>query len=486
MKDYSTNFTEKSAGLLKTQYWLFTKQKSNWVLLLVFLLSGFYGLYQGYTFKQKQTSTINIFRSDKIKNFTELLKGFDADTTKPAGKAAYAKVTGLLSSNWYTILPAYKMPNSTSIFAIGQGDVFPYYYSIKLESFFMQLFKQGEISNPLRSLSGHFDTSFWILFLLPLLIIVLCFNTLSAELDNGNWRLINSQGITAKKWLGTKYLLVAISIEILLTVLCLTGILINYFHFNQLPTITDFLFFVGANLYLLFWLAILYFINSLRKNTSYNALCSGMVWTMLCIVLPTLTNMVIEKTVPVDNTNISRMSRRPQGSKFEDTTFGIKTIQQYVVTRPQYKNNRLNPSNPAFGFAVYSTYHALMDDSNTLAVNKYFNAIESRQQYVNFTTIINPAAALDGNFARLAENDAFANHQFIWQSKDLHIKLHDAYFPALFFDGKLTKKRYDSFPVFETLHHAAISITIFLNFLILFGISLLLYFISGRNLRRLK
>ncbi|MEP6712062.1 MAG: DUF3526 domain-containing protein [Ferruginibacter sp.] len=481
----NTNFTDKPTGLLKTQYWLFTKQKSNFILLLVFLLAGFYGLYQGYTFKQKQTSTINTFRSDKIKNLTELIKGFDADTSKPAGKAAYEKVSGLLSSNWNTILPAYKMPNSTAIFAIGQGDVFPYYYTIKLESFFMQLFKQGEISNPLRSLSGHFDTSFWIIFLLPLLIIVLCFNTLAAELDNGNWRLINSQGITAKTWLDTKYLLIAISIEILLTAICLTGILINYFHFNQLPSTTDFLFFIGANLYFVFWLTILYFINSLGKNTSYNALCSGMVWTMLCIVLPTLTTMVIEKTIAVDNTKISRMSRRPQGSKFEDTTFGIKIIQQYVVSRPQYKNNILSPSNPAFSFAVYNTFHELMDDSNTVTVNIYFTAIERRQQYTNLSTLINPAAALDGNFDRLAENDAVGNHQFIWQTKAFHKALHEAYFPALFFDGQLTKKRYADFPVFTTQNYSAISTTFFLNFLLLAAISWLLYFIGSRNLEKL-
>jgi len=486
MNNNKINFTKKSISLLRTQYWLFTKQKSNFLLLLVFLVAGFYGLYQGYAFKQKQASTINTFKGDKIKNFAVLVKGFDADTSKPAGMAAYEKVSGLLSSNWYTILPAYKMPNSTAIFAIGQGDIFPYYYTVKLESFFMQVFKQGEISNPLRSLAGHFDTSFWVIFLLPLLIILFCFNTLSAELDNGNWRLINSQGIAAKKWLGTKYLVVAISIEILLTAICLAGVLVNYFYFKQQPSITDLLFFVGANLYLLLWLAILYFINSLRKNTSYNALCSGMVWTMVCIVLPTLTTMFIEKTIVVDNTKISRMSRRPQGSKFDDTTFGRKIIEQYAISRPQYKNNILTPANPAFSFAVYSTFHALMDDSNAVTVSKYFNAIERRQHYLNLSTLINPAAALDGNIDRLAENDAFANHHFIWQTKAFHTKLHHAYFPALFFDGQLTKKRYAEFPVFKTEPNSVGSINVFLNFLLLIVICWLFYFLGDRNLKKLQ
>lgn len=469
---------------LKTQFWLFKKHRANSIILLFFLVAGVYGLYQGFVFKSKQVNTIENFRDEKEKDLTLLVQGFDADTTNVKGKESYEKVTGLLSSNRNIVLPAFKTPSSTSLFCIGQADVFPYYYTVKIESFFMQLFKQGEIANPLRSLAGHFDTSFWIIYLLPLLIIILCFNSLSGELDNGNWRLINSQGISKKEWLQSKFLLVGLIIEMLVVFVLMIGMIVNYSIFKQSPTTTDFLFFLGANLYFIFWLSVVYCINSIGKNTSSNALYCGIIWTMTCIVIPTLSTALIEKIIPVDNNSISRMSRRPQGSKFEDATYGIKLIQQFRKVYPKYKNANINPETTAFSFAVYLGYHRLLDDSNALKVKNYYATIEQRQVLINSGSFINPTAAIDGVFASLANNDAFSNHSFVWQTKAFHDKLNTIYYPALFFDRSLTKKDYDKFPVFEYKKSTPVSINVIVCYALLTLVSFFILVLSNRLLRR--
>jgi ABC-2 type transport system permease protein len=434
---------------LKMHYWLFKKQRVNILLLIVFLLAGMYGLYQGFSFKQKQLQTIDAFRSEKLKALQELKMGITADTTKPEGKAAYNKATGTISSNWYIVLPAYKPPLSTAIFNIGQADIFPYYYTIKNESFFMQLFKQGEIANPLRSLAGHFDISFWIIYLLPLLIVVLCFNTLSAESDNGNWKLISSQGISARQWVLSKCLLVGLIAAVMVIFIFIVGLALNFWCFNQVPAAGDFLFLIMGGIYLIFWLSVVYAINAYAKNSSSAALFGGISWIAICFIIPTLVTAIAEKTIPVDNTLVSRMSRRPQGSKFEDTTFGKQMIAQLGTVRPQYRNATLSPQSPAFGFAIYMSYHELMDDTNKIAVQDYFRRIELRQQVTNTTSFVNPAAGIDGMFAHLATNDVLANHDFIWQAKVLHQSLHDAYFPPLFFERQLGKDDYERFPLFR-------------------------------------
>ncbi|MDQ3535022.1 MAG: DUF3526 domain-containing protein [Bacteroidota bacterium] len=439
-----------SRELVKIQYWLFVKQKTNWLLLIVFLSAGMYALYQGFAFKAKQISTIHSFREEKSSNLNDMVSGFQADTTTVEGKEAYQKVTEVNQANWYTVLPAYKIPNTTAIYSIGQGDVFPYYYTVKLESFFMQLFKQNEITNPLRSLAGHFDTSFWVIYLLPLLIIVLGFNILSAELDNGNWRLINSQGVSPKHWVRSKMLLIANGVGSLFLIIFFIGIMINYIYFNQLPAITDLLFFVGVYLYLGFWLSVLYLINAFGLNTSASALYSGILWVLICIIMPALVTTVIEKVVSVDNTLVSRMSRRPQGSKFEDDAFGIKTIKQFGELKPQYKDATIEPKSKLFRFSVYFAYHELLDDSNRVVVQHYFDNIEQRQSLTNASGVINPAASIDGIFAGLAFNDAEANHRFIWSMKDFHGRLRDAFFPALFYDRSLNESDYKKLPSMDS------------------------------------
>lgn len=463
-------------------YWIFKKQRINILLLTVFLLAGLYGLYQGFAFKQKQLQTIDAFRDEKLKALQELKSGFHADTTNPEGKEAYSKATGTISSNWNIVLPAAKPPVSTAIFNIGQADIFPYYYTIKNESFFMQLFKQGEIANPLRSLAGHFDTSFWIIYLLPLLIVIFCFNTLSAESDNGNWKLISSQGISARQWVLSKCLLVGLIVCIMVTFLFIAGLALNYWCFRQVPSVSDFLFLFMVGVYLIFWLAVVCAINAYAKNTSSAALLGGISWIALCFIVPTLVTTIAEKTIPVDNTLVSRMSRRPQGSKFEDTTFAKQTIADLGILRPQYRNATLNPHSPAFGFATYMSYHELMDDTNKIAVQDYFRSIERRQQVTSITSLINPAAGIDGAFAHVAANDAEANHDFIWQAKALHQALHGAYFPPLFFERQLTKDDYERFPLFR-YKRADISVTSVLACLELLISAAFIFLLSNRRLK---
>lgn len=476
-------FTIKTKRMaFKMHYWLFKKQRINILLLIVFLLAGLYGLYQGFAFKHKQLQTIHAFSNEKLQALQELKTGFTLDTTKPEGKAAYKKATGTISSNWNIVLPACKPPVSTAIFNIGQADIFPYYYTIKNESFFMQLFKQGEIANPLRSLAGHFDVSFWIIYLLPLLIVVLCFNTLSAESDNGNWKLISSQGISARQWVLSKCLLAGLIAGIMVTFLLVVGMALNYGCFDQAPAVSDFLFLVMAGIYLVFWLSVVYAINAYAKNSSSAALLGGSSWIAVCFIIPTLVTTVAEKTIPVDNTLVSRMSRRPQGSKFEDTTFGKQTIAQLGALRPQYSHATLRPQSPAFRFAIYMSYHELMDDTNKMAVQDYFTRIERRQEVTNTTSLINPAAGIDGMFAHLAANDAPANHDFIWQAKALHQALHDAYFPPLFFERQLTMDDYEKMPLF-TYKRASISAA---GIIACMGLLLSAAFIFLTGNRRLK
>lgn len=481
MKKNNTNNARVSP---KTQFWLFKKNNIHKAVVIAFFIVGCYGLYQGFAFKRKQIHTIDQFAREKNEDLQLLTKGFTSDTTTVTGKTDYENVANLLSANRNIILPAFKTPTSTALFCIGQADVFPYYYTVKIESFFMQLFKQGEIANPLRSLVGHFDITFWIIYLLPLLIIILCFNTLSNELDNGNWRLIHSQGITKNEWLQAKFIFVAILIEAMVGCLLLAGILINYFYFNQVPTNNDFLLFIGTNLYFIFWLAIVYCINTIGKTTRVNALYCGIVWTMTCLIIPALSTAIIENSIPVDNTVISRVSRRPQNSKFEEPTYGIKLIEQFGRVYPLYKNATITPINPSFSLAVYLSYHRFLDDKATFSVKKYFTTIEKRQQLINASVLINPTAAIDGIFASLANNDAKANHSFIWQTKTFHNQLTAIYYPALFSNTSLTKKDYERLPTFEYTSNHNATTSIIINYMLLGMVTVIILIFSEKRLKK--
>ena len=472
-------------SLMRLHLWQLQKRKSNWLLLIVFLLMGCFGLYQGYAVKQQQTNTITAFKHEKDSAFISIKKDFSADTSTINGKAAFEAASNIMASNWDIDLPVYKYPISTAIFNIGQSDVFTYYYNFKVQSFIMQLFKQTEISNPLRSLVGHFDVTFWVVYLLPLLALLLCFNTLSAETDSGNWKLVQSQGINAKEWLAAKFLMVGIIIGILLLFIGLSGCIINIACFKQSPNLRDFLFFLGAIIYICFWLSVLYFINAAGKDTGYNAMMSGLTWVCICLLLPTITSKIAEGLISVDNSVISTYSRRPQDTRIDaDPAFAASLITTFAKQQPTYKLADTISKKPTFQTRVYNALHSILHQQRWPLVTHYYEAIEQRQQVTNNTIFINPASSMDGLFASLAANDAAANHHFIYQSLAFHQQMQNAIYPVLFLDKKFTKNDYDKLPTFSC-QPAAVPFGIAINYALLLGLAVLIFIGSNKKLKRL-
>lgn len=460
----------------------FFKRRSNWLVLIIFLLAGGYALYQGYADKIRKTSTIQAFRAEKDSLLQDVKAGIVADTSTREGKAKYSKSAILRSGLWNTRLPSYKLPVSTAVYNMGQGDVFTYYYLFSAENFEMQLLKQTEITNPLRALAGHFDTSFWVVYLLPLMILLLTFNALSLERDNNNWRLISSQGITEKSWLQSKFFVVAILCLSLLLLIAVSGSILNAATFKQAPSISDVLFFATAVIYLFFWLSLFYFINSLRKPTTYNALVSGIAWIGICLVMPVAVSKLAEILIPVDSSEISTFSRRPQNPKIEDDkAFGASLIKDFATHYPAYRNANTDTASPFYIQRTYHAWHAVLTKKRWPVLLKYFDLIERRQQFTNWSTVLNPASSTDGFLTALADNDAVAYHRFTEQTKELHQSLDATFYPALFNGSALSKKEYGNLPQFH-YRRSAIPLSLLGYAVLLTALSFLLWMKASKNL----
>ena len=253
----------------------------------------------------------------------------------------------------------------------------------------MQLFKQTEIANPLRALAGHFDVSFWIVYLLPLLVLLCTFNALSSERENGNRRLIASQGISETRWLQSKLLIIAALVLTMLFAIGSTGIVLNWIQFKESPALSDLLFMGAAVMYIFFWLSLFYFIVSSRRPTTYNALVSGIAWIGICLVLPIGFSKAAEMIVPLNNTQISTYSRRPQMPQIEDSkAYAADMIQKFAAQHSPLKNINTDSTKPAFMLRTYHAYHWLLTKDRWLQVQQYFSGVERRQKATNWSTLL--------------------------------------------------------------------------------------------------
>lgn len=462
----------------------FLSRKINWMLILLFVGAGFYALYQGYADKKTKLNTIQAFRYQNDSLLHIMKTGVRGDTTTPGGKEAYEKSSRLNSGLWNTRLPAFKMPVSTAIYNIGQGDVFPYYYQFNSENFEMQWLKQTEVVNPLRSLAGHFDVTFWIIYLMPLIVLLLTFKSLSEERDNGNWRLIAAQGINENAWLKSSFFIVALFALLSLLLIAIAGSVINKCVFDQDIAVSDVLFFTVSTAYLFFWLSVFYFMNSLRRGVAYNALVSGVCWIGLSLVVPVIISKLAASAVRIDNTTISFFSRRPQDLRIgTDTAFTAGKITALANMENAFKDADADPSSPYFLLRAYYAWHRLLHEERWPAVQQYFKQIEKRQHITNLNVLINPVASTDGYLAALANNDAAAFHDFTERSEQLQDSLQKTMFGSLFTAKQLSDREYGQLPVFEFCRN---KLSTLITFYFLFMILLFSILTMSANCNLLK
>ena len=191
------------------------------------------------------------------------------------------------------------LPNSPlASLAVGQSDMMPNYYRITYLSK-VQFMYNSEIENPWNLLSGHFDLAFVIVFVLPLLIIGLGYNLLSAEREQGTLRMLCSQPLSLFTLIAGKLvvrLLALLAVVIPLPIIILLLLRPETRGMDSLLLMMSWSALVTC--YILFWFAVAAVVNVAGLSSSTNALIMVATWTVLVLVLPVTLNLVVNIISP--------------------------------------------------------------------------------------------------------------------------------------------------------------------------------------------
>ncbi len=202
---------------------------------------------------------------------------------------------GLRHAATYAALP----PSPLAVSAIGQSDLNPPYVLVSAdtrESFALN----DEIENPGNLLAGRFDLSFFIVFLLPLVIVSLSYNVLSSEREQGTLAMVasNPVRIAVLMWAKLGYraglvLLPLVAFTLLLLLSMGAPVLQADGPLRLLVWLLVVLAYVG------FWFAVTAAVTSLGKGSAQNALILVSTWIVLVLVVPTLGSVAVELAYPV-------------------------------------------------------------------------------------------------------------------------------------------------------------------------------------------
>jgi ABC-2 type transport system permease protein len=237
----------------------------------------------------------------------------------------------------YATLP----PAPLAIAATGQSDLMPYYYKLTLSKR-QALFHSEELENPQILFNGSFDVSFVIIFLLPLLIIGLTYNVVSSEREQGTLALVLAETTAFERIIRTRYLFRYLLFNTAFTAFLSLGLLLFGVKIGE--AVADFLYLIGIVwAYSAFWFGLSYFINSLGKNSGYNAATLMGVWLGLVLLVPTLLSAFVNRAYPMP----SRLDLITKTREIGDTINkqSTQSLNKFYEEHAEFKpdSSRFNP-----------------------------------------------------------------------------------------------------------------------------------------------
>ncbi|HEX6427860.1 MAG TPA: ABC transporter permease subunit, partial [Niastella sp.] len=222
----------------------FIRSRSVLTALILFFTVGVISLFIGKQFLAKQETAIQSvtrFQQAHIERNTNQVKD----------------EFGLLM--YYLKFAYINKPTRMAGLAIGQQDVNPTIQSITIRGLEAQRY-DTDLYNPYNLMTGNFDLSFVITFLLPLLIIAFNFNLLSQEKESGTWSLVNVQANKPLRFIAQK-----LSIRFIAVLALLLSLLVLAKCIIAIPVDKAFAAYaVTAVLYCVVWFGISFLIIALR------------------------------------------------------------------------------------------------------------------------------------------------------------------------------------------------------------------------------
>ncbi len=147
---------------------------------------------------------------------------------------------------------------------------------------------------------GDLTPDFILLFIIPLLIILLGYNSFTKEREMGTLTLLKSQGISNWKWLLGKWMALFLPVLVITTVLFLVaglllGNLSDFGVFSWSSLLMMYLVYLG---YYIIFINIVLLISSKMKKSGISLVVSLCIWIIACLAAPKAASNIAENKHP--------------------------------------------------------------------------------------------------------------------------------------------------------------------------------------------
>lgn len=403
---------------------IFRSRLSSCALLLLLLLSSL-AVWLGLQQVAQQRHTIERLAELQQKDAEAV-----ADRYADSGDAG--------SFAYYTFFNTWDPPSDAAYMAMGMRDVAPYVLRIRALGLQAQIY-DGETFNPELALPGRFDFAFVLIYLSPLFAIALLHDLVSGERQSGRLRLLLSipgAGVLWRRRAALRYglLFAALALPLLVGALA-----------SGTATVAIAVALLITASYLAFWVGLSLWVSSRGWSSAANATALMGAWTLLTLVLPTLANMAITRSIPVQQGVDLMLAQR-------ETVHGAwevprqETMQQFFEHHPQWRDTAPLPE--GFHWKWYLAFHQVGDESVAEKVRAYRTGLEARQRWTEHLGWLLPSVGAQAALHRIAATDLTAQLAYQDRIAEFHREIRQFFYGYLFTDKPLQREDFSSRPVF--------------------------------------
>ncbi|GAB3885069.1 DUF3526 domain-containing protein [Spirosoma agri] len=392
---------------------------------LVFLLTvGITALLVGKQFSQRQQQSLS-----------DVLAFQQSDFSRQA--AIHHDDMGLLL--YYLKFSVINQTRPLTGLSIGQRDVNAAVQSVTIRALEGQKY-DADLTNPANLLLGNVDFSFVLIYLFPLLIIAFTYSIISDEKENGTWSMVAVQSQHLFCFVGQLF---AIRLAVLLAVLLIiSGLAISVL---DIPLDSAFMLFLATSVgYMLFWFSVCFWVTSLQRSSSTNAMLLLGIWLALLIVLPAALNNYLMARYPVPEAQATTLAQR-KGYHEKWDMDKTATVEKFYAHYPQFRQI------PAVAMPTdwrwYYAMQQLGDDESAVQAGELKQKLQQREASSRAIARFIPTLHTQLQLSELARSGLGNQLRFLEYTTRFHEKMRLYFYPKIFANAAVSAENWSSFRV---------------------------------------
>lgn len=433
--------------LIRYEWKAFVRNRFQLLMLAVLFTFGLYAIYYGQSKINAQRDTIQAVTALEEQEFAKYRVSLQQELKTRDEEQAH-DIASRPAFAWYRHgYHAILHPHDYAALAIGQRDLFRYYYRLTGMSLYYQLF-ENELANPVNLMAGNFDLSFVLTYLFPLVIISFCYGLYSVEKENGTLPLLRIQPIPIRKIMLLRLGFYFSIITGLSVILSLIGILLAGGLQSSDNITAGLAWLLSVVSYCAFWFALMFLIVSSRRSSSFNAMTAAACWLLFLIVIPAILNVVVSTKYPLSSATLAGLTRRTGLENEDDPEEAREVIREFLSHKPELAGSDSLLEENMMPKA-YAAFTALKDIDGQEAVAHYNTQVLERSRWTSHFLWLSPAVNMQEVLAHIAETDLNTFLRFQDALTAFHGDITDFYFSRLFRGQLLVLEDYRKRPVFE-------------------------------------